>query len=97
MLPGRLTTFHIDKAVERGDSYISYKGTVYSIEELRELDEVGRQRSSRIRTKRSDGKGSDKGSGDSGAAVLGERSDQTRASESPKGQRIAEIGSSSPS
>ena len=97
MLPGRLTTFHIDKAIERGDSYISYKGTVYSIEELRELDEVGKQRSSRVRGKRLNRKDADSSSNDDSSGSRGKSGDSAYAGESRQGQELTEVGDESSS
>lgn len=95
MLPGRLTTFHIDKAIERGDSYISYKGTVYSIEELRELDEVGRQRSSRVRGKRVAREDADNSTDKNSSGSGRESSDSAHAGRSPAGEELTEIGDKS--
>ena len=97
MLPGRLTTFHIDKAIERGDSYISYKGTVYSIEELRELDEVGKQRDSRVRGKRVNRKDADNSSNEDSSGSGRESSDSAHAGKSRQGQELTEVGDESSS
>ena len=95
MLPGRLTTEHIEKAIARGDGYIQYRGMTYTIAELQELDEVGRW-NQRTGKKSPSGKKSDGESDQERSGSVGERSGKARTGEAPAGEELTEIGSSGP-
>ena len=93
MLPGRLTTEHIKKAVARGDGYIQYRGITYTIAELKELDEVGRWNKRTIK-KSPSGKTSDDEPDQERAGSIGERSDKAHAETALSGEELTEIGGS---
>ena len=91
MLPGRLTTEHIKKAIARGDGYIEYRGRVFSIAELKELDEVGRW-NRRPQKESSSSEESDSGTDQERIGVLGERGNKTRSGKTRSGQELTEVG-----
>ena len=93
MLPGRLTTEHIEKAIARGDGYIQYRGIVYTITELRELDEVGRQRDEGLSEQHSDGEKPDDKTDQDRAGSLGKRSNKAYAKKAQERQELTEIDS----
>ena len=93
MLPGRLTTEHIKQAIARGDGYIEYRGTVYTITELKELDEVGRWNQGTEVQFRA-GETSDRGPDQNRAGSVGKRGDKAHAKKSPAGEELIEINGS---
>ena len=93
MLPGRLTTEHIEAAIARGDGYISYKGRVYTIKELREMDGTARQRIEGVPTEPQVGKKPDESASEDRAGSISKRGSEPHEKESPERKEPPESGS----
>ena len=93
MLPGRLTTAHIDAAVSRGENYIDYIARIYTISELRAMDETGRQRIEGVPSEPEKGEEPIESTDKDRLGSVGKRSRKAHAEEAPEREEPIESGS----